>query len=224
MLIPSVPALNAGELRARVISDSGDGIAGVAVVSMPTQLTTTGSDGSFVLQKAADVIRFSLRGYRPTTKTLDQLTETPEVILQEDREALWSPPHCSSSFRSNVLKGDAMLFTLPQGVRVKRGSDIEYATADLRYKRHTLRLGWGPLWSYGVPTSKSYFADLKTLQERDVLYIPDVNATEYRGLRTDGTYWRWVGILGETVSYDRVDKEAADFFDRIIDTLCWSRR
>ena len=117
-----------------------------------------------------------------------------------------------------------MVFALPQGVRVKHGTDDDFETAHIKYKHHWMRLGWGPLWSYGMPTLKSYFADIKTFEERDVQYVHGVDATEYRGRRADGTYWRWVGVLGETVEYNRVDKEAADFFDRIIDSLCWSRR
>jgi len=220
----SLRAAEAEELRGRVVSSSGDGIAGVAVVSMPVDQATTGSDGRFVLHKPSEVVRFSLRSYRPVTKTLDQLKYNPEIVLDQDSEALWSPPRCSSNRQTELLKGDDMVFSLPRGVRVKRRSDIDYQTVHVRHKRFAMRLGWGPMWSYGMPTAKSYFDGLETLVERDVAFIAGVDGTEYRGRRFNGTYSRWVGIFGETVSYDQVDKDTADFFDRIIDTLCWFRR
>jgi hypothetical protein len=32
---------------------------------------------------------------------------------------------------------------------------------------------------------------------------------------------RFVGVFGESIGYDHAPKDAAEFFDKIMDTLCW---
>jgi hypothetical protein len=48
----------------------------------------------------------------------------------------------------------------------------------------------------------------------------DVYGHEYRGRRQDGTYFRFVGVVNETIAYDGVGGKRATTFDRIIDSLC----
>jgi hypothetical protein len=63
------------------------------------------------------------------------------------------------------------------------------------------------------------------LQERDVQWRPDLKGQgrEYRSTHLDGTYTRFVGVFGETVAYEHAPKEAAEEFDKIIDSLCWRK-
>jgi len=46
-----------------------------------------------------------------------------------------------------------------------------------------------------------FLSGLKEVTERDVynFQAPEFPGLEYRGLRTDGTYMRWFGFLGERV-------------------------
>jgi hypothetical protein len=83
--------------------------------------------------------------------------------------------------------------------------------------------GWGPLWSFGMPPSTEFPAAFSDIRERDVQIRPDLmsKGNEYRAMRSDGTHMRFVGIFGETIAYDHAPKEAAEHFDKIIDTLCW---
>jgi hypothetical protein len=85
--------------------------------------------------------------------------------------------------------------------------------------------GFGPTWSLGVPPD-GLVEGVQDLQERSVEFLParGVYGNEYRGRHGDGTFMRFVGIVGETISYDHAPKEAAELFDRIIDSLCWRRR
>ena len=53
---------------------------------------------------------------------------------------------------------------------------------------------------------------------------PRYGGSEYRGTRSDGTLMRWVGVFGESISYDHASKGSAQSFDKIIDTLCWFER
>jgi hypothetical protein len=61
------------------------------------------------------------------------------------------------------------------------------------------------------------------MSEREMYDVPHdvVLGEEYRGVRTDGMYFRWAGVLNETAGYDSATKASAAFFDKIIDALCW---
>jgi hypothetical protein len=211
-----------GEIRGRVVSDS-IGLADVDVVSMPKGRATTIFNGDFLLMEPGEVIRFSLRGYRPVTKTRDQLIANSEVELRKDDEAVWSPPQCFQSTRSPVY-GYPLQISVPRGVEPQRHIDDDYQTVTIDYKRCRMTLGWGALWSFGIPGNKEYFKDLVRLTERDMGLGGKFVGSEYRGLRSDGTRWRWVGVVGASVTYDHATDAAARYFDAIIDTLCWSLR
>jgi len=46
-------------------------------------------------------------------------------------------------------------------------------------------------------------------------------AFDNRGTDKEGHRWRYTGWFGETISYIKVSDKAADFFDSIIDNMCW---
>jgi len=209
------------EIHGRVVSVDGVALPGVSVFSPPTDKTSTGPDGSFVLTKPGEVIRFSLQGYRPVTKTRDQLNLDSRIVLHKDQHAVWSPPACGTSAPS--IRGEFMGFSIPPDAKVERNVYDDYTTISIQYKQYEMRLGWGPAYSWGLPTLASYYDGLVQLEERDIDHLPGTINTEYRGVRSNGTYWRWVGRIGESVSYDQVDKEAVAYYDRIIDSLCWLR-
>jgi hypothetical protein len=48
----------------------------------------------------------------------------------------------------------------------------------------------------------------------------DVEGADMRGRLRDGTYWRFVGRLGESLQYSGLSQEQAAYFDRIIDGAC----
>ncbi len=103
---------------------------------------------------------------------------------------------------------------------LKHGGDVDFVTARVRFGKYSMVHAWGPTWSWGLPLV-SFFKGISQLRETDLFFAPEVPIAEYRGVRTDGTYFRWIGMLGETVEYDHVTKEAAVYFDGILDTLCW---
>jgi hypothetical protein len=47
----------------------------------------------------------------------------------------------------------------------------------------------------------------------------------FPGILKDGRRWRWIGApLADAVSYENVTADAADFFDRILASICyWAR-
>jgi hypothetical protein len=137
--------------------------------------------------------------------------------------SVWVPGHCGPLVATDHLKGDKMVFILPPGTVVAQGRDIDYQTRTICHGDDCMQLGWGPLWSSGVLPSE-YLQGIQGLTKRFILGPKfGLFGTEYKALGPDATYCRWVVTFGETIGHNHAGKEAAESFDKIIDTLCWDR-
>jgi len=219
-------ASNSHETRGRVVNISGEAMSGVTIVNMLTgEQVKSNQNGEFVLLKAGDFVRFSDPGYRPVTKSAKDLLLDSQVTLKRDAQALWAPPTCSTVQIAQPMTGEWMQFALPPRVRLRHGHDVDYQTNFVCLGKACLGHGFGPLWSSGFPP-RGVLVGLSDLQERNVQYRPDVGlqGVEYRATHSDGTSMRWVGVFGETISYEHAPKAAAELFDKIIDSLCWREK
>jgi hypothetical protein len=211
----------ADEIRGIVTSATGAPLEGALVSSLPWDHTKTDAEGRFLLQRPRTLARFSAPGYRPVTKTVADLPTT--IALEALGEPAWTPPLCGRPVQKNDLDIDtAMRFALPKGAKVRRGHDIDYVCASVHHRGGLLSWGAGPHWSAGLPV-ESEFRSVVAPAERDVKTPwDDVTAAEYRGTRADGTRWRFIGLFGQTIEYEAKTAAAAEYFDRILDSLCWT--
>ena len=218
MLLTNHAALAQGS-TGRVTSSSGEPLGGVTVWNFPAEKTTTAVDGTFSLKFPPGVLRFQLNGYRPISKFGDD-RYSATTVMEKAADALWTPPVCRLA--PEWFAGAIMAFHPPKRAEIKRGFDVDYGTVFVRFKKNALRLGYGYAWSWGYPLD-SFFKNVSELHERDIEYMPDWPTAEYRGRRSDGSYFRFIGMFMETIEYDHATKEQADYFDAIMDTLCWVR-
>ncbi|HVN81414.1 MAG TPA: hypothetical protein VMW38_20665 [Terriglobia bacterium] len=178
-----------------MINETGSGIPDVTVLAYPLERTSTNQEGWYHLKKPYDVIRFSLIGYRPCTKTIEQLKKGPDVVLKKDPTSNWIIPRCKNSGGGRRIKAGFLSFSLPHEIKVKRGShDMDYQTVLLVHKKYSIVLAWGPTWSYGIPP-ESALDNLSELKERSIQLTPlepGLEIQEYRGIRSDGSYWRYI--------------------------------
>ena len=118
-----------------------------------------------------------------------------------------------------------MQFVLPRRVGSRKAWDVDYGTNTVCRGKSCLLHGWGGLWSFGFP-GKWLLEGVGVVKERDVQFLPerDLHGNECRAVRPDGTFMRFVGVFGETISYDHASKDVAELFDTIIDSLCWRQR
>jgi hypothetical protein len=215
-----------GQVRVRVVGEDGAGLAGVRVFS-ETDYGRSDEGGYFNLDTRARVIRFSKDGYRPLTKFFSDVQSANQVRLTRDAQGLWKPPLCSPIKNNSTVSGRHMQFLVPSGARVQKAKDTDYSTNSVCRGRECVEHGWGPLWGGGMPPfPEEFLAGWREMTERDVYDYddPDVPGVEYRGIRRDGTFVRFVGIIGvtgETIAYDRATAESARLFDRLIDSFCW---
>ena len=224
------PAALFAQVQGKVTDRDGKPLSGVWVWS-GTGKTESDDAGKFSLTQGK-VIGLSKPGYRPVTKLREDIVANPVVVMDSPTE-VWRAPKCGpqadTAARSDpprAVSGAHMRFVLPAGARVQRIADADYWLNVICTNAGCLEHGWGPLWSSGTLVSDvwvSFFSNVRQMTEREMYDVPHdvVLGEEYRGARADGTYFRWAGVLNETVGYDHASKPSVAILDEIIDTLCW---
>ncbi len=158
------------------------------------------------------------------------------VVLEnaDKGQARWTLPWCPDdpgelgkfiSYRFKAL--------IPADVKVVESNDADYWMNVIGYgpqdiRQEWLKIGGGPSWSSGFP-SKEDLQESTGIIDRDLFdrghserFGPYLDGIDVRGRTKDGRYWRLTGNAFQTMSYRVVYKDAATYFDRIIDTLCVS--
>lgn len=147
-----------------------------------------------------------------------------------DPKPAWKAPVCGPPpFGLRVVRGSHMQVVVPGDVWVRSGYDTDYGTNVFCIGNECMRHGFGGTWSSGDKSDPAYFATAAEITRRDVydrydaemILGSDVYGNEYRGTRKNGTRFRFVGVLNETIEYDGVSGKTAATFDRIIDSMCW---
>jgi hypothetical protein len=135
-------------------------------------------------------------------------------------------PPCAESSPANKLIGGQLKLLIPKGVIVRRAADADYESYSVGYrmgkKIYWLSGIYGPHATDGtVPKQmleKSVEVESRTWK-RD--YVDGVDA---KGKLPNGNLWRYIGQISESVTYENVPAEAASFFDRILNKVCYSPR
>lgn len=215
-------SLPRSEVRGVVVDAARQPLAGVRVASLPWGYATTDSDGAFEIERPADRIRFSLLGFTPVTKTWDNARGT--IVLERTSKEALSIEYCRGDVEEEHHDVGSMRLGPVVEADVVPNVGDDYVSAFVRYRGAVLTIGQGPQWSDGLPT-RGELESLRSFVERDVVlpYTDDV-AAEYTGVEEAGTAWRFVGHFGWTITYTGADPEAAEFFDGLIDRMCWTRR
>lgn len=214
------PQLFAQPLQGRVISQSGEPLAGVKIwtglghaYGNPVE---TNSEGRFHLSSFRTRLRFTRDGYKTTTLILTPGREVTVILIKDDAPA-WHPSSCESG--PTILEWRAMRFVLPKGARMKQLSCSDACTGTIPYKKARLAFGEGVNWSSGYPT-QDFFEDAKQVMGREIQGGKSP-FWEYQATTSKETYSRFIGALGMTVQYNHATKEEAAYFDKILDSLCW---
>jgi hypothetical protein len=218
-------------VHVRTVSQTGEALSAVNIWTFEAQRTgrapQSDKDGLFTLPeeysrlgrpRLRPAIRFTLDGYRPLTKVIPD-SEDLVVVLRKDDGPTWTPDECDAKPAS--FRWFSMGFVLPKGAKLKHPSDFDSWHSSIAFQKSSLMFGAGLTWSGGHPSWSSFYENLAQLSERDVGSKDGRSFAEYKGVRANGTYFRWIGAFGVTVTYDDATKQAADYFDQILDSLCW---
>ena len=206
-----------------VTDAAGKPLAGVRVFGGLGDDTTTDTGGRYTLPKPLDLVRFSLAGYRPVTKVFSALNAP--VILQAAMERTRTLPKCSEIVKKDKRQADLSLrMSLPRDMKIKTGADVDYRMLAVGYHVDWMVIGSGVNWSVGLPAPKLW-KQLVTSEERDITVDdPQVTITDYTGMLNDGSHFRFIGTLGQSISYTEATVDSAAYFDSLLDTLCWTPR
>jgi hypothetical protein len=206
-----------------VTDAAGKPIAGVRVNSWPSDDTHTDASGHYTLTKPRDLVRFSLAGYRPVTKTVNSLTAP--VVMQPASDRPHALSDCSEAVKKDKRQADLSLrVSLPRDVKIKAGADADSHVLAVGYHVDWMVHGSGAHWSYGMPELKQW-KQFVTFEEHDItIDDPTVTISDYSGMLQDGSHYRFIGVLGESISYVDASVDSANYFDSLLETLCWSAR
>lgn len=214
----------AAELSGTVKSASGQPLAQVFIFygRSLNDIAESDSNGSFTLPHFGRVISFRRAGFRPLTKIVAPSTTKLDVILEDSAATEWLIPSCSNVKDAGKRVGYSLRLPVPKGVIARKGNDIDYSSFSIGYGAKENRV-WlsgieGPMASLGVPP-EDWILNAQEFTERSYK-SGKAEGVDMRGRLADGTYWRYVGRLGESIEYNNLSREAAAFFDKIIDSAC----
>jgi len=215
----------AAELTGVVKSTSGRPIAGVVVSSPPSPYSgrKSSSDGSFKIEVIENVVYFWHPDFRPLTKVLKGGEETLEVTLEDAAPTRWEIPPCTKASADGRV-GFRFKLLVPKGPKVTRQTDTDYQYFAVAYGtggRFWLEGIEGPNATLGYPNFRDVLASAE-FTERS-WRSGDLDGIDMRGRSREGYYWRQVGLAGSAVYYRGASADVSTYFDKIIDSACFSK-
>jgi hypothetical protein len=182
----------------------------------------TDDRGMFSLPHFEKIMAFRRDGFRPLTRIVDPSTKRLDVVLENAAATEWVIPRCAANDKSGRI-GFRLRLRVPKQAIARKARDVDY---------EDLAIGYGPksnrVWLTGItgPYSGAFgfppyawILNATEFSERSYK-AGEIEGADLRGRMRDGTYWRYVGRLGESIEYSSLSKEQAAFFDRIIDGAC----
>ena len=187
----------------------------------------TDSRGRFEVDTRAPTFVVRRAGFRGELIHSQDVSEL-HVALQKLSEKRQFPV-CSDTGQYESVAGWAASFQFPRipGVKVGRqGSDADYAERYYYVKTRQgpkgIKHGMGPTWSLGMPVDVDVWRSKKYEEVRyDAGVVPVIDA---RGQLANGNRWRYLGMVGESVSYSDVNEATAKILDVFLDGACLGRR
>jgi hypothetical protein len=131
-------------------------------------------------------------------------------------------PKCNRVERGRYV-GERIVLPLPAGAKRKVGSDVDYSQYSVAFRKGKSRVYmtgiYGPLATSGqIP---KYMASENVASRRNWNF-GETEGVDAAGTLANGNYWRYFGTYGESVQYYDISKEAATYFDQIMDSACYN--
>lgn len=212
----------ATELTGIVRSKSGISLANVSVTSQcePSVQTKTDADGFFRLPAHGKVVFFRHPGFRPLSKILDSTTTAVQIVLEESAQTEWKVPSHRNASHAERYIGDESKLAVPKGVMLKKIQDADYLLYIIydRKNKHELLEVW-----FGLNVSSGYPPDDLLISSSEFTERSWTSGTgtgvDLQGRLKTGERWRWTSLLSGMARYRVKSEEAANSFDRIIDSF-----
>ena len=131
-------------------------------------------------------------------------------------------PSCGTNANTKIV-GDILKLSVPEGVELKQSFDTDYGTYAISFGSANNRVWltgiYGNNSTRGVLPKKWLAASTKVT--RRTWLLGRGAGIDIRGTLKNGNRWRYFGHPTEDFHYYDVSTEAAAYFDRIIDNVCF---
>ncbi len=182
----------------------------------------TDADGNYSLASVGQIIFFRKNGYRPFTYKRTA-TETTLNITLPLEDSGWKVLRCTGEQQRQRRYGDRLLFQAARSAKAKKGEpDTDNSRVFLSFPGN--RKEELIIWSgsqigggFGYIAPEQWYREASTVLERG---DSDSGIIDVRGTTPGSRHWRSISWMFDIVWYHDVSAEAAQFFDRIIDTGC----
>ncbi|MBI4910057.1 MAG: hypothetical protein HY820_40940 [Acidobacteria bacterium] len=183
----------------------------------------TAADGSVVMNAGSRWLAIRKPGYETARLQLSGAAMQSVVLKAQVPRVI---PKCSPSAKITpdfARWGAILRFPRIPSVKVSRlSTDADYAMRGY-YVRIAggyagIRHGTGAMWTHGVPNDNDF---QQSIEYREAVLTTATRVlVDARGRLASGEVWRYVGMIGESASYNTKDRQAAALLDKVLDGVC----
>lgn len=190
--------------------------------------TSTDARGSFSLTPpTGTVLHVYSLGFRPWSEVILPNSGPVQVILEDAAASEWKVPNCKGS---DGLWGWNWKFRLPEGTAAKAGEHtFESASYSVEYpgsktsETLIITLGSAIAGDHDDFVNDSLIQESTSFEERHItVYKSKDTGLDSRGKLGPDKFWRRSMSWYVEAEYYGVSAEAAEFFDRILDSACFA--
>jgi hypothetical protein len=223
VVVIATAVAQAGELRGIVRAETGEPIAGVSVTSNhPQGEAITDGNGFYSMPSHSNVVFFSAPGYKFITKVLTTENEL-NAVLETDATPSRRIPDCKT-FGKAKRAGSALRVDVPKDAVARRDKYVEYFVDYVSFgENHDF---WLAIWSggmtnYGQPDDRAIMGATQ-VEGATVKFEDGKSGFDVRTRRGSRSF-RWMGRSRVYAVYENVPPESADYFDKLLSTVCTDR-
>jgi hypothetical protein len=208
-----------------VVVDEHGGVEGALVVASGGGFNwvSTNPDGTFCIKTAGLFINVRHTGFSPILERTPAPDTSIRLRLVKASASVRAMPNCQS--RQNSGRGwiGGGLRINPQG-RYRGPVNGEHDTHwYVRRGKQSLHIVDGYLWHTGLPPENLLSAS-KSIDVRGWEF-GKIAGLDLSGISQTGRRWRWIGApVADAISYEDAAPEDAEYFDRILDSICFASR
>jgi hypothetical protein len=158
---------------------------------------------------------------RMSSRILLSLSLLLSVSALTVAQSQYSLPACDA--KTNGMLGKRLKLKVAKDAIVKTGRDVDYSNYALGFgkkpNRAWLQGIYGPNATSGQVPREWLRATSEASQRK--WKFAEIEGVDAKGKLPDGNYWRYFGMFGESFWYYEAPPDAAAYFDRVIDTVCF---
>jgi hypothetical protein len=161
----------------------------------------------------------------PVVACLAGIVLSPGASGQSNASQIINLPSCSMSERSGhriVSMLEIVEFYAPRFASFTKMADADYVEYVVRYgpKQDNLRLKF--MFGHMVGGHDTIDSGSASIQWTETKWgcHADEDGTDLRGVSDDGRRWRIIKVPFGFAAYEAVPPKAADYFDKILNTMC----